>query len=122
MSRTNGRARGPGRWTRAGLSVSRKNDCRPLPLHMQVLPMKMDPTPTHPDCATTYTQYGMQIEMESWPTASFLAGKALSPSPKAWRIDISGKVYYSDNALFALAWVRAANHIRHRCNAELTQA
>ena len=118
--RTNGRARGPGRWTRAGLAVSRSNDCKPLPFHLQVLPMKMTPTAHHPDCPTTYSQYGLQVELETWHTPSFVAGKLLSRTPAKWRIDICGRVYYTDNAILAIAWVRAANHIRHRCNAELS--
>lgn len=123
MRRTkNARATGPGRWTRAGLSVSRKSDCPPLPLHLQILPMKMDKTPRNPDCKTTNTQWGQQVEMSRWDTRSFHAGKTLQRSPAAWRIDICGKVFYSDNGLHAIAWVRAANHIRHRCEAVLTQA
>lgn len=121
MTVKRGRAVAPGRQTRASLSVSRKNDCKPLPLHMQVLPLAHTPTPLHPDCATTRSQWGAQVEMSKWYPEQFLAGESLQAEPAAWRIDVQDRTYYTPDPMHGIAWVRAANHIRHRLGAVLIQ-
>lgn len=117
----NGRAKGPGKWTRRSLAVSRKHDGKPLPFHLQVHPMRMTPTSRNPDCKTA-TPYGMAVEWATWEARSFHSGKFLQRSPAKWRIEVAGKTFYTDDALRAQAWVSAANHIRHRLGAVLTLA
>ena len=117
----NGRAKGPGRWTRRSLAVSRKNDCKPLPMHLQIHPMRMTPTSRNPDCKKA-TAYGMATDWAKWEARSFLIGKLLQSAPARWRIDVAGKTFYTDDAIRAQAWVSAANHIRHRLGAVLTLA
>lgn len=118
----NGRAKGPGKWTRRSLSVSRKYDGKPLPFDLQIHPMRMTPTPRNPGCVTNTSHYGLAVQWARWERRSFLTGKGLSRSPKAWRIDVAGKTFYSDDGVTALAWTTAANHIRHRLDAVMTQA
>lgn len=117
----NGRAKGPGRWTRAGLSVGRPKGVKPLPFHLQVLPMPMSRTPVHPDCSTEQRQWGDQAAMERWDTRAFHAGRTLKRTHGAWRITLGARSFYCDDALHAMAWVRAANHYRHRLGAVLTK-
>lgn len=116
-----GRAIAPGRQTRASLSVSRTNNCKPLPFHLQVLPLAHKPTPVHPGCKTTETQWGAQVEMSKWSRERLAAGESLH-TQGAWRIDVAGRTYYTDDPMHGIAFVRAANHIRHRLGAVLTQA
>ena len=117
----NGRAKGPGRWTRRGLAVSRSNDCKPLPFSLQILPMRMTPTPHHPGCATRVS-YGMAVDWATWNRSQFMSGKNLQRSPAQWRVDVQGRTFYSPDPVIAKAWVDAANHIRHRLGAVMTQA
>ncbi len=121
MHARKGRATGPGRYTRRSLAVSRSNDCKPLPFHLQILPMRMTPTPRNPDCDTE-TSHGRAVVWSRWERKQFMSGKLLQRTPAAWRIDVQGRTFYSDDALTAKAWVDAANHIRHRLGAVMTQA
>ena len=117
----NGRAKGPGRWYRSGLQVKRPSGVKPLPFSLQILPMRMTPTSRNPGCATTATQYGAQVAMEAWDTRAFIAGRSLSRSPARWQVALgNGRKFFTDDGLHAVAWVRAANHIRHRIGAVLT--
>lgn len=118
----NGRAKGPGKWTRRSLSVSRKHDGKPLPLHLQIHPMRMTPTSRNPDCSTDTTVLGLYVEWSKWEAAKFHGGKFMQRTPAKWRIDVAGKTFYTDNAIHAKAWTDAANHVRHRLNAVLTLA
>ena len=116
----NGRARGPGRWTRAGLGVKRPPG-KPLPFSLQVLPMRMSPTPVHPGCVTESRQYGMAVDMAEWPPSAFRAGRGLRRTQAGrWEITVGSRTFYSDDATYALAWVSAANHYRNRIGAVLT--
>lgn len=117
-----GRAIAPGRQTRRSLSVSRASSCKPLPLHLQVLPLAHTPTPVHPGCKTTETQWGAQVEMSLWTREQLANGESLHPTQGAWRIDVAGRTYYTDDPMHGIAFVRAANHIRHRLGAVLTKA
>ncbi len=116
---SNGRAKGPGMWTRRSLAVSRSHDGKPLPFHLQIHPMRMTPTPVNPGCSTD-TIYGRVVDWSEWTRAQFMAGKNLQRTPARWRVDVNGRIFYSDDALTAKAWVSAANHIRHRLGAVMT--
>lgn len=54
----NGRAKGPGRVTRASLAVSRKHSGVPLPAELQCHPKALSPTARHPGCITNTTPWG----------------------------------------------------------------
>lgn len=117
----NGRAKGPGRWYRSGLAVGRPKGVKPLPLNLQVLPMRMTPTSRNPGCVTTRTQYGLQVVMEQWEPRLFKAGKGLQRSPAKYRVECDGRTFYTDDAMYGLAFVRAAQHYRIRLDASLTE-
>lgn len=117
-----GRAIAPGRQTRASLAVSRTNDCKPLPFHLQVLPLAHTPTPLHPECETRRDHWGTQVEISKWYPEQFLAGERLQTEPAQWRIDVQGRTFYTHDPVLGMAWVRAANHIRHRLNAVMVQS
>ena len=117
----NGRAKGPGRWYRRSLAVKRQSDEKPLSFDLQVHPMYMTPTSRNPGCVTTRTQYFIQVQMEEWEPRLILMGKGLSRSPKAYRINVEDKVFYTDDPLYGVAFVRAAQHYRHRFVASMTR-
>lgn len=117
----NGRAKGPGRWNRHGTQVKAAHDGRPLPFSLQILPMRKTPLPVHPGCATTKTQYGLQSMMERWDTLRFHCGTGLSRKPNKYRVECAGKTFYTDDPMYGLAFVRAAQHYRHRLVASMTE-
>lgn len=106
-----GRADKHGRTTRASRSIKRPAG-KPLPFHLQVLPQRLDPTPVHPHCATTSTHWGRYVVMSKWHWTRFVDGRGLWPRKVGkYRVELFGQSFHHDDALYALAWVRAAQEV-----------
>lgn len=104
------RAKPQGRATRTK-TVGKPRGVKPLPLHLAVLPQMLVRTPLNPGCRTTLEHWGAAATMlTEWSVDSFLRGRDLLPRGE-WEIHVDGNVYFHDDALYALAWTRAA-HLR----------
>lgn len=102
------RAKPQGRATRTK-TVGKPRGIKPLPLHLAVLPQMLVRTPLNPGCETTRSHWGAAVAMAGWSVDSFLRGRDLRPRGAEWEVHVDGNVYSHDDALYALAWTRAAS-------------
>lgn len=116
-----GRAKSPGRVTRASLTAGgRKHSGRPLPLHIACHPRALDPTPRNPGCFTsapwgphylTFVRKGRirgsrYFTDAPWPTAD---GK--------YALYIQGKLCFrTADLMVAFGWRVAANECGVNCD------
>lgn len=105
------RAKPLGRTTRKGLAV-RKPQGKPLPLHLQVLPQPLTPTPRNPGCYVDGSHWGAQVMMaREWPLSAWIEGRGLSATDGAWQVDCLGQTFYTDDVKLGFAWVQAAKSL-----------
>ena len=110
-----GRAAPIGRTTRKSRAVRRTNrgQSRPLPFDLQVLPQRCAPIKVHPGCLTEGSQFHAQAQLQQdW--RALLSGVGLSDVGR-YRIHITSvlfgdRTFFSDDALYALAYMRALRH------------
>lgn len=114
------RAKRIGRVTRRSTTIRYPaHEGRPLPFALQCLPQMLDPTPRNPGCATTRTWGGEYARMlREYGLQSFLDGQGLDVNPRTWAVKIEGRTYWTDDAQYGLAFVRAAKESQG-LNAEL---
>jgi len=107
-----GRAKGPGRVTRASLAVSRKHSGAPLPVYLQCHPKALSPTSRHPGCITNAAPWGgwflyyrdkarargaRYFTCKVWPTSGRVT------------LYIQGELRFAtDDVYVAMGWKRAA--------------
>jgi hypothetical protein len=102
-----------GRVTRKSRLIRiRQKHNKPLPMDLQVLPQRLDPTPTHPNCATEGRHWGEAARLhQTYASDQFRAGVELHKRPsmkRRYRIACEGRNYYVGSALFGMAWCAAA--------------
>lgn len=116
----NGRSKGPGRGTRASLSVRRRGrgQDRPLPFALQCHPPKLARTPRHPGCGTflpwggPMARYAKLAQADStvFQRGAFLSGEG------EWALYVQSPhfkygPFRHHDANEALGWKRAAERL-----------
>lgn len=116
-----GRAKSPGRVTRASLSVSRSGFGRPLPIDLQCHPKALSRTPINPGCISSEQPWG---GLYLFHKAKAKARPHLYFTEREWPKDggryalyIQGVLRFrTDDIMDAYGWRMAAAHYGHNCN------
>jgi hypothetical protein len=111
-----GRALSVGKVTRKSWGVrkrARGEVATPLPIGVSVHPMRLTPTPRHPDCEKRRYQYGTKVWLlnEFKRPEDYTNGCGLQTRKARWQLVASatGKVLgYHPEAQYALGWAMAA--------------
>lgn len=111
-----GRAIGEGRVTRASKLIRKRPRGTmggPLPFEVACHPMRMSPTPVHPDCVTLTTQYGKASSLLNvLSRRDAMRGAGLNRSGRySVECSINGVVGYTDDPVFGLAYTMAASSL-----------